>query len=438
MTGTAMRSPLLRLVVLSSVFLLANGLLLQTTFVSGPSASDAPNSCLATGCGKIKHIIWIVKENHTFDNMFGRFPGADGTTVAHAGSRVVPMGDTPDVLTTDLAHTGNTATTDMDGGKMDNFFRASNAVQNGENVADSQFRASGIPNYWKYAQDYTLADHFFSTVSAASFPNHLVTVTGSNLNTVGVNRSSTSVWSWGCDASPGTVALYDSGNGSSNNAPCFNVQTIPDEANAAHVTWQYYAPPRGQAGYIWSTLDEIKHIRYSNQWTNNVTDTNTFPANVKAGKLAQMTWLIPSFDESDHPPASMCRGENWTVQAINSVMKSKFWPTTAIILTWDDFGGFYDHVAPPQIAANMLGPRVPAIVISPYSRPGYVDHTQYDFRSVVTFIENEFNLPHLATFNRNVSSVAGAMDFTQKPLPPTVLPERSCSSTSGAAALTNY
>ena len=108
------------------------------------------------------------------------------------------------------------------------------------------------------------------------------------------------------------------------------------------------------------------------------------------------------------------------------------------MLTWDDFGGFYDHVAPPQVAKDMLGPRVPAIIISPYSRPGYVDHTEYDFRSVVTFIENEFNLPHLATFNRDVNSVAEALDFAQKPLPPTLLSQRVCSSRAGAAALTNY
>ena len=226
---------------------------------------------------------------------------------------------------------------------------------------------------------------------------------------------------------------YDTGTSAGAEAPCFNSPTIVDEANAAHKTWRYYSAPPGHVGYIWSTLDEIKHIRYSKQWQTNVANTENFTTDLKKGNLAAITWLMPPFDYSDHPPTSMCQGENWTVQTVDSIMTSKFWKNTVIVLTWDDFGGFYDHVAPPRISKYMLGPRVPAIIISPYSRRAYIDHTVYDFRSVVKFIEDEFNLPHIAQYDRSVASIAGMLNFNQKPLPPMLLPLRSCPNGIGSA-----
>jgi phospholipase C len=430
-----LRIPLIHVLLVSALAVLGGVAVLLVTFVPRPASSDAaPGGCVSLGCGKIKHVIWISKENHTFDNMFGRFPGADGTTTARAGSKVVPMGETPDKLKSDLLHTGSTAIAGVDGGKMDDFYKAPGAVQNGENIVDSQYTQAEIPNYWKYAQRFTLADHFFSTVLASSFPNHLVMVTGSSLNTTGEpNRVGQTEWSWGCDAARGTNVQYDTGTSSGTEAPCFNAQTIPDEANAAHVSWRYYATPAGRVGYIWSTLDEIKHIRYSKQWKTNVANTTNFTTDVKSGKLAAITWLIPPFDYSDHPPTSMCQGENWTVQTVDSIMASKFWKSTVIVLTWDDFGGFYDHVAPPGISKYMLGPRVPAIIISPYSRRAYIDGTTYDFRSVVKFIEDEFNLPQTSHYDRKVASIAGMLDFNQKPLAPMFLQLRSCPNGIGSA-----
>jgi phospholipase C len=421
--------------MLSAVFLLASGVLLMTSLAQRSASSDA-SGCLELGCGKIKHIIWIVKENHTFDNMFGRFHGADGTTVARAGARIVPMTTTPDELKTDLDHTGNTAIVGVNGGKMNDFYKAPNAVQGGQNMADSQYAPSEIPNYFRYAQHFALADHFFSTMLASSFPNHLVTVTGSSLNTIGEpNHIRNTEWSWGCDAPKGTTVQFDANGRTGTEAPCFNAVSIPDEANAAHVSWRYYASPHGRVGYIWSALDELKRIRYSKQWSTSVADTDNFQTDVKHGTLAQLTWLIPRFDYSDHPPTSICQGENWSVRAINAIMASKFWSSTVIVLTWDDFGGFYDHVPPPLVSKYMLGPRVPAVIISPYSRWHYVDHQTLDFRSVLTFIEGELNLPHLAKFNRNVNSIAGALNFNQKPRAPMLLPQRACSNPRGNGLL---
>jgi len=383
--------------------------------------------CRGAGCHKIRHIIFLIKENHTFDNLFGRFPGADGTRTALEDNRRVPMAITPNQLHDDLYHVRNAPFVVMNGGKMNRFYSVPFAFQNGRDVADSEFERQEIPNYWTYASDFTLADHFFSTIIGSSFPNHLVTVTGQNLNTVeDPNHLPAKLWAWGCDGSPVDYVKWQSNGRSGLEHPCFNAQTLADEANAARVSWRYYAAPIGNIGYIWSTLDTIRHIRYSSQWRRNVLPDNQFASDVSRGRLAAITWLTPSWTVSDHPPTNMCRGENWTVQAINAVMRSRFWSSTVIVLTWDDYGGFYDHVRPPRISAYSLGPRVPAIIISPYSRTHFVDHRQYDFRSVLTFIEHQFSLPHLAAFNRNVASLGQTLNYNQTPRPPVLLPTRTC------------
>ena len=193
--------------------------------------------------------------------------------------------------------------------------------------------------------------------------------------------------------------------------------------------------PLGQPGYIWSSYDAIKHIRYSKQWSTNVPLPDQFIKDVKSGHLAAITWLTSNFNQSDHPPASICIGQDWVDDQINAVMASKYWKSTAIILTWDDFGGFYDHVPPPveslfgldpQVPAG-LGPRVPTIVISPYARARDIDSSQMDFRSLLTFTEDTFNLPHIDKFNRGGNSIAGMFDFKQKPLPPDRMAPMQCS-----------
>jgi phospholipase C len=395
--------------------------------------------CTGPGCGKIRHVVILIKENHTFDNLFGRLHGAAGTQYAWRGNKHVLMGDTPVQPTQDLYHTRNGLVQAVDGGKMNGFYKLPNAIQNGKDIADSQYRKQQILNYWHYAKQFTLSDHFFSTMMASSFPNHLVTISGQSLATVDepANHKNSDIWSWGCDAPKiVTVAWADKGKHGTER-PCFNATTIADEANAARVGWRYYATPIGHVGYIWSTLDAIRHIRYSKQWRRNVIADKYFPRDVANGHLAPITWITPDFVRSDHAPANICTGENWSVQTINAIMKSKFWSSTAIVLTWDDFGGFYDHVAPPKTSQYTLGPRVPAIVISPYSRMHHIDHRRYDFRSILTLVENLFGLPHLAKFDRGVSSIGQMLDFSQKAQRPMILKTRSCP-TSGPPPPPNY
>lgn len=431
-----MRSPgrvlALGLVMISS--------LVGTGFVvsgSGFAAATTPaRGCARASCSPIKHVIIIIRENHSFDNMFGQFHGADGSRTARQGRKRIRMSETPNSLQVDLAHGSGTARRAIDGGKMDRFYKVHNAFQNGQDVADSQYHQSDIPNYWNYAKTFGLADHFFSTILGDSFPNHLVTVAGRSFGTIGnpfQSNQQPAPKSWGCDAVASIrVDVFVKGR-IRQRAPCFNGPTLADEANRAGVSWKYYATPEGNNGYIWSTLDAIAHIRNSPQWTANVKTPMDFDADVASGNLPAISWLTAGFQNSDHPPFGICQGENWTVSKIDEVMRNtQLWDSTVILLAWDDFGGFYDHVAPPLESAYSLGPRVPLIVISPYSRSHLVYHKRLDFRSIVSYVERQFHLPHEMHFDRSVNSVGAMLNPAQKPLPPLILQQRTnCPASSG-------
>ena len=216
--------------------------------------------------------------------------------------------------------------------------------------------------------------------------------------------------------------------------PCFDFQTLPDILQRYHVSWNYYAPSQYTFGYVWNSLDAIKHIRYSSLWNTNVRRDTTFIGDVAAGRLPQVSWLVTDVQQSDHPPASICVGQRWTVSVINAVMKSRYWKNTAIFLTWDDFGGFYDHVAPPHQDYISLGPRVPSIVISPYARPHFIDHSQLEFDSFLRFIEDDYGLPSLTNRDEHAASMLSSFDFHQKPLAPLVLKQRACPSSDYATS----
>jgi hypothetical protein len=192
------------------------------------------------------------------------------------------------------------------------------------------------------------------------------------------------------------------------------------------VSWAYYAAPYLSPGYIWAAFDAIKHIRYSKYWPQADVPYTQFTSDVQSGNLAKLTWLAMDPGHSDHPPASICEGQNWAVESINAIMQSKFWKSTAIILTWDDFGGFYDHITPPRQSNVSLGPRVPTIVISPYARPHFVSRAQSNFNSILKFQEDVFHLPRLNSHDRQAASLSKAFDFNQTPNPPLVLQPLKC------------
>jgi phospholipase C len=382
--------------------------------------------CIGRASCPIKHIVFIIKENHSFDNIFGRFPGVDGTKYAYAGTKRIPLGVAPDHLSYDIAHGGGAAVTAVNRGRMNQFYLLDGAIQFGHDYADTAYVAKQIPNYWKYAQTYSLADHFFATIMGPSFPNHLITIAGQSANSVD-NPHGQSIRSWGCDAGPNSLVTTVAPNGTTTHVPpCYNFATLGDEADRAHLPWRYYASPLGTFGYVWAAYDAIKHIRYGRDWKwSDIPDQN-FVKDVAAGKLAALTWLTTNLPNSEHPPSSMCAGENWTVNQINAIERSKFWKSTAIVLTWDDFGGFYDHVPPPVINNIAFGPRVPTLVISPYARLHTVDHSVYDFSSMLKFAEDTFRLPRLSSYDSAATSLAKMFNFAQRPAKPIILKTRKC------------
>jgi phospholipase C len=406
----------------------AFGLVLGTLATGQVTARAAP-PCHVLGCGAIKHIVFIIKENRSFDSMFGRFPGANGTTNYRIwNGQSLPMPHQPNNMQLDIQHDYNASQLAYDSGRMDRFSQLTDAFQQGIDMADSQFWQADIPNYWRYAGKYTLADNFFSTVRTNTMPNHLFTIAAQDGGLDG--SPSGRLPQWGCDSPPGAVGERLNQSGSISYVyPCFNFPTLTDRLNAARKSWKYYAPSFREQGYIWSTLDAIKHVRFGPQWKSNVVEWGRFATDAAGGKLPAVSWLIPPYVQSDHPPFPMCDGENWTVQQINAVMSNKsLWAHTAIVLTWDDFGGFYDHVKPPvgPVPADMYGFRVPAIIISPYARRGYVDHSFYSFPSMLRFAEKVFGLKAVGKIDSQASDLAKAFDFSAPPRPADVLSQRSC------------
>jgi hypothetical protein len=207
--------------------------------------------------------------------------------------------------------------------------------------------------------------------------------------------------------------------------PCFDFTTIADRLMDAGLTWRFYGALPGQIDSEWSAFDAISHIRNSALWSN-VISADQFVTDAAAGNLPAVTWLI-SAKGSEHPKASSCFGENWTVQQVNAIMQGPLWNSTAIFITWDDAGAFFDHIAPPPGPEPFsLGERVPLLIISPYAKAAYVSHTQYDMTSTLKFIETLFNLPPLTNRDALADNMLDNFDFTQAPRPPLVLNTRLC------------
>jgi phospholipase C len=386
---------------------------------------------LAALRSKIQHIVFIVKENRSFDNYFGTYPGADGATTAIISTGdEIDLGHTPDALPRDLGHEWEDTHLAMDDGKMDRFDLVSGGNVNGDLLSMTQYLDSDIPNYWNYAEHFAIGDHMFGSIAGPSFPNHLYTVAA----TSGGVFQNPNALTWGCDAGPAaTVGILDTDGNTSRAFPCFEFQTAADRLEAAGVSWRYYAPTRGQPGYIWTALDAIGHIRNTSLWTSRVMSDTQFLADASNNNLPAVSWVVPDFSVSDHPThagfgiASVCTGENWTVNHVNAIMQGGSWPNTIIVLLWDDFGGFYDHVPPPAVDTYGLGPRVPMIVLSPYVKEGYVSHTSYEVASVLQLIENRHKLKALTQRDVEANSLLDMFDFTQSPAPPYILPLRDCS-----------
>ncbi len=338
----------------------------------------------------IQHVVIIMMENHTFDSMFGKFPGANGVSLTRASNP----------LRSDYNHTGPALLAAMDGGAMDEF----------PTRGQVQYTQSDIPDYWAYAKQFGLSDNFFSSDASSSSPNHigmLAAQTGGLDDTV--NQK-------GCLSSANTLSYSRNLSGQQYwSYPCYTITSLPQLLEANGITWKHYSQIP-----IWDTPGMLRPLYTS---SNDIHDPNQFVKDVQANAMATISWITPPSDASDHPPLMWQPGENFVTAQVNAVMNSPYWANTAIFLTWDDWGGFYDHVAPPQIDASGLGPRAPLIVISPYAKQGFISHALGEFASFDKFIEQNWSLPNLGQRDAlsQISDLRDFFDFNQTPQPPLLL-----------------
>jgi phospholipase C len=383
----------------------------------------------------IKHVVFVIKENRTFDNMFGIFPDANGVSVGL--DRGEPRALTPavDRLEMDIRHCYDCALQAWNGGKMDGFATISETA---DEFAYTQFQPGDLPNYWRWASSYVLGDNFFASAQGPSFPNHLYTIAAQSggthenvyqdLDQLRERHRDTGLFkAWGCDSMGDAYAVVVDSEGVKKKVPpCFDFLTEGDLLSEAKIPWAYYAATQYQNGYLWSAYDAIRHVRENEAyWQTHIFPVDGFAQQARAGLLPPVTWVTPRFELSEHPEYSMCHGENWTTEIVNAIMESPEWDSTAIFITWDDYGGFYDHVPPPQVDDFGFGIRVPLLVISPYAREGFVSHELGEFSSVLRFVEDNWGLTQLTHRDREATPLLSAFDFEQAPRPPDPLPLRT-------------
>jgi phospholipase C len=363
----------------------------------------------------IQHTVFIIKENHTFDNYFGAFPAADGATsgLTSAGQDV-PLTLMPDADQAGLCNGWFCAIQAIDGGKMDKFDLISSGLS-----AYVQVGEADIPNYWAYARQFVLADRYFTSVHGPSIPNYLYAI-GAQSGGVVDNGGNPGPGTDCAGNSWGVLGVLGRDGKITYQAPCLDFQTLADTLQAAGLTWKCYS---GDGAGIFTL---IRKIYNSPEWQDHVAPSAQFAADAQNGRLAAMSWLFPPSPWTEHPPESVCEGENWTVQQVNAVMQGPDWNSTAVFLTYDDFGGFYDHVPPPQLDVFGLGPRVPLLIISPFAKAGYISHTVYEHSSILKFVETRYQLPAITARDGKASDMLDSFDFTQQPQPPLVLYPRQC------------
>jgi phospholipase C len=433
----------------------------------------------------IDHFIFIIQENHSFDNYFGTFPGANGIP---AGTMLPDYPGGPPLnplflasgpsIPHDLPHIWQAAALAYDNGAMDGFLWAEwkvalhyydkdvlipkpnpslvtikgrrkptpnsraprptvtapevlsphgfaddededapNIEEQNEALAANEATPSSspdprkrpsyvmdalsyndytiIPNYWEYAQKFTLCDAFFSSVRGPSRPNHLYAVAAQSGGLV-------------YNLSPVQTVIY-------------NFPTLVDLLNQVNATWKYYTGTTPAVETYRNPFPGFQEFRNNPALLSQVVGTSQFYKDLKAGALPQVCWIVPSEANSEHPPVNVQVGMWYVTDLINAVMQSGYWANCAIIVTWDDYGGFYDHVPPTQTDEYGFGFRVPAIVISPYARSGTIIHTQYDLTSPLKLIETAFGLSSLTTRDGSSNTMLECFDFSQTPLPPIII-----------------
>jgi len=398
-------------------------------FVRGASSEGPPRprAVPLEGIHKIKHVIMIMQENRSFDSYFGTFPGADGIPMDHGEPLVCafdpktrrciePFHDQRD-RNIGGPHDHLNAVHDINHRLMNGFVWQERAVLNRAclvrndpscSVSADRIDVMGyhdareIPNYWSYARNFVLQDHMFQPSTSWSLPEHLFAV---------------SEWSAKCSRRDDPMSCVNAiqspqvppgGPSSDGTTPNYAWTDLTHLLHKHHVPWRYYVFKGGEPDCaddgaifckakkqnaktpgIWNPLPWFTDVRHDRQ-LRNIRSVDHFYWAAKHGTLPAVSWVIPNDKVSEHPPARVSAGQAWVTGLVNAVMRGPNWGSTAIFLTWDDWGGFYDHVAPPVVDRNGYGLRVPGIVISPYARRGFIDHQILSFDAYAKFIEDDF------------------------------------------------
>jgi phospholipase C len=401
--------------VLSVTFTPMDSVDYQTATVNVPLTVYQPPTGNQTA---IQHVVVIVQENRSFDNLFNGFPGANTAQSGMRKKSLIQLQPVPLEQGYDPDHSHYSFEQDWDNGLLDGF-----AHETTESTADIPYgyvpQSETVP-LWTLAANFTLADEMFQSNTGPSFVAHQYIIAGQSADVVSdpTQPSGVALNSWGCDSPPDATVqiLGPDGTALPGPFPCFSYETLADLLDAQNISWRYYAPSITNS---WSAYDAISQIRYSSDWTNDIiAPPQQFITDVQNGTLAQVTWIVPDWSYSDHAGAgSTANGPDWVGNVVNAVGASQFWNSTAIFVTWDDWGGWYDHVPPPQVDTMGLGFRVPLIVISPYAQHGYVSHTQHEFGSILHFTEEMFNLSSLGTRDAISDDLSDCFDLTQTPQP---------------------
>ncbi|MEO9169999.1 MAG: alkaline phosphatase family protein [Candidatus Baltobacteraceae bacterium] len=374
----------------------------------------------------IKHVVIIIQENRSVDNFFNGFPNADTATTGMSHSGPVTLHAVNLGTQVDVDHQHKAWLREYDGGRMDGWDQVDTLPRQDPDFPYAYVPRDQIEPYWDMAERYTFADRMFQSNTGPTFPAHLYLISGeSDFTANNPNHLETTQFAWGCDSpSDARVSVIDEeGIERPGPWPCLDFPTLADTALGEGVTWRYYAPGLQSLGNIWSAFDAIRHIRYSPEWANVVSPETRVLEDARSGNLPNITWVVPSAQNSDHafpekPSATdlsvrSIYGPEWVTSVVNAVGSGPLWSSTAIFVIWDDWGGWYDHVSPPQLDRMGLGFRVPLIVISPYAKRHYVSHVQHEFGSLVKLSELAFGLPSLHTTDDRSDALRDCFDFSQ-------------------------
>jgi phospholipase C len=402
-----------------------------------PVPTPAPPGIAA----RVKHVVIIVQENRSVDNMFNGFPGADTVrTATDSRGRSVALQPINLNVPYDVDHGHAAFKTEYANGALNGFDLAGSVGC--ANTCPPAGAAYGyvpqfqVQPYWDMARQYAFADRMFQTNQGPSFPAHQYIVAGTSLaspsspllasgNPLGPAGRTVG----GCDAVFGAqVRLIDpaTGDESSSADSCLDHRALFDLLDEHNVSWRYYQPTPGPG--VVNAPYAIRHVRYGTGIANVVVPSTTVLTDIQQGRLAQVSWVIPAAAASDHSMVNDGTGPEWVASVTNAIGASPYWSDTAVFVIWDDWGGWYDHVKPPLYNAYELGFRVPLIVISPYARAGYVSHVQHEFGSILKFTESAFGLGSLGYTDVRADDLSDCFDFTQAPIAyRTVLARRKAS-----------